>query len=125
MFLQFSSPLGVKSGKHNCLYQFGEVLFLFFIWPNIRVWCALVILFWMNNGVLLLLFGVLYVIVVILVLVVTFCALEFACCVVWPRGMKISGDVDLVCEVYMVHVVVVYVDTCGCYTCVDCGNLLV
>ena len=40
-----------------------------------------VILFLVDNCVLLLLFHVIYVIVVFLVIMVAFCALEFACCI--------------------------------------------
>ena len=97
---------------------------MFLIWPRIRVCVMFMILFWMLNCVLLLLFHVLLVIVVFVVSMVAFCV--FGACLfgAWPRGRKISGGVDLVGEVYMVLVVVVFEDTCCCYVCVDCGELL-
>ena len=73
---------------------------------------------------LLMLFHVIYVIVVFLVIMVAFCAFEFGCCIGDAESRVRSGGDDLVGEVYMVHVDVVFEDTCCCCVCVDCGELL-
>ena len=57
------------------------------------------ILFVMLKCVLLLLLGVLLVVVVFLVIMVTYCALELVCFGGLPRGVKLGGGDDLVCEV--------------------------